>query len=316
MRRFSEPGIDDLLSDVIAQHALRVTTDPDEAQGSDVFLICVGTPSLPDGSQYLSPVQTVCDEIGTLLADTDGYPVVVLRSTVMPTVLTRLVRILEESSGLQVGHDFGFATNPEFLREGSALHDFHHPPMTVIGAHSEEAQEVVVELYAGLGASVIATTCRTAMAVKYVSNAWHAVKVAFANEVAVVGRALGCSGAAIMDIVIQDTVLNVSDAYMRPGFAYGGSCLPKDLAALLTTLNPALVPVLAAIPRSNDLRIQGAVDTVLATGLTRIAVVGSELQDGHGRRAGEPVRQADRLTSRCGPAGAGLRPGRAAEAGG
>ena len=277
---FSEPGIDELLSTVIAQHALLVTTDPDEAQGSDVFLICVGTPSLPDGSQYLSPVQTVCDEIGSLLADTDGYPVVVLRSTVMPTRLTGLVRILEGSSGLEVGRNFGFATNPEFLREGSALQDFRHPPMTVIGAHSEEAQRVVVELYAGLGASVIATTCRTAMAVKYVSNAWHALKLAFANEVAVVGRALGCSGAAIMDIVTQDTVLNVSEAYLRPGFAYGGSCLPKDLAALLSTLNPAWVPVLDAIPRSNEQRIQGAVDSVLATGLRRIAVVGLSFKTG------------------------------------
>lgn len=279
-----EPGLDDLLPEVVRAGALRVSHDPvPTVAETDVSLICVGTPSSGNGRLELRYLENVCREIGTALSTKRDYHVVVVRSTVLPgTTEERLIPLLEEHSGRLARADFGVCVNPEFLREGSALRDYAQPSQTIIGQLDERSGDIVQELYAGLEAPVVRTALRTAEMVKYVSNAFHAVKVTFANEVGNLCKALGIDGEEVMRLFCQDRRLNISSAYLKPGFAFGGSCLPKDLRALLYRAKELDLecPLLNAVPLSNQLQIQRGIAMVERTGRKRVGVLGLSFKAG------------------------------------
>jgi GDP-mannose 6-dehydrogenase len=279
-----EAGIGPLLDEVVKSNRLTATTDSNEAvRGSDVSLVCVGTPSNPNGSLDLNYVTRVCEEIGAALKGKNERHVVVVRSTMLPgTIESVVIPTLEEHSDKEAGKDFGVCINPEFLREGSSLKDFYAPPFTLIGADDEDTSAIVRELYSGIDAPVLATSVKTAEMVKYVCNCFHALKVSFANEVGNICKAVGVDSHEVMDIFCQDSKLNLSSYYLRPGFAFGGSCLPKDLRAFNYKARQVDVdvPVLSSILPSNRLQIERAIEMVLATGKKRIGVLGISFKAG------------------------------------
>jgi len=229
-----EEGLSDLFSTVTRQGKFRATQNWQEAIAtSDVALVCVGTPSSPNGSLSTGVVERVCEQIGAELAALDRYFVVVIRSTVLPGTVNRLViPILEEKSGKTVGRDFGVCMVPEFLREGTSVKDFFDPPRTVIGEYDSRSGEMVASLFGEIKAPLIRTSIPVAESLKYADNAFHAVKVTFANEIGKICKAARCDSHEVMRIFCLDTKLNLSPYYLKPGFAFGGSCLPKDLRAL------------------------------------------------------------------------------------
>jgi GDP-mannose 6-dehydrogenase len=277
---FPEPELDDLIAAGRAAERLVATGDPARAlRAARISLVCVGTPATATGDVNLGAVTRVLEQIGAGLRGSGTYHVVALRSTVPPVALPDLIAVLEAVAGRPVGEELGFCVNPEFLREGTAVADVQQPSFTLIGAHDARAGGYLMGLYQQLDAPTVTTDCKTALLVKYVSNAWHALKVAFANEVGDIAAALGISGGGVMEIFTQDTALNLSAAYLRPGEPYGGSCLPKDLAALLR-MTTVRTPVLAAAPRSNADRVRRAVDAVLRTGAQRVVMVGLSFKRG------------------------------------
>lgn len=279
-----EAGIGPLLDEVVKANRLSATTDSAAAvHNTDVSLICVGTPSNTNGSLDLRYVTRVCEEIGAALKDKTERHVVVIRSTMLPgTIESVVIPTLEEHSTKRVGKDFGVCINPEFLREGSSLKDFYAPPFTLIGADDAETTATVRELYSRIDAPVIATSVKTAEMVKYVCNCFHALKVSFANEIGNICKAVGVDSHEVMDIFCQDTKLNLSPYYLKPGFAFGGSCLPKDLRAMNYKAKQVdvEVPVLSSILPSNKRQIEHAIDMVLATGRKRVGVVGFSFKAG------------------------------------
>jgi GDP-mannose 6-dehydrogenase len=251
---------------------------------TDIALICVGTPSDASGGVSVDALVRVSEDLGASLADQrpSGYTIVV-RSTVPPGTLHEVViPALERSSGLTVGEDFGVAVNPEFLREGSAVDDFRSPPKTVVGADDRSTAALVASLYEGLPGPVFHTAVVVAEAIKYADNSFHALKVSFANELGELCAALGIDSHDVFDIVRADTKLNASAAYLGPGFAFGGSCLPKDLRALLHTARHADVPmpVLEHVLDSNERQIDRAARIVLESGATRVAMFGLAFKSG------------------------------------
>lgn len=279
-----EEGIGELIDDVVRSGRLRATTDSTRAiMDSDLSLVCVGTPSNPNGSLNLRHVVQVCREIGSALKAKEQRHTVVIRSTMLPgTIESTVVPALEESSGRKAVKDFGISINPEFLREGSSLKDFHAPPFTLIGADDEATTMAVRELYARIEAPIFVTALKTAEMVKYVCNCFHALKVSFANEVGNICKALDIDSHEVMSIFCQDTKLNLSSYYLKPGFAFGGSCLPKDLRAINYKAKELdiEVPVLAAILPSNRQQIERAVNLVLRTGKKRVGVLGFSFKAG------------------------------------
>jgi GDP-mannose 6-dehydrogenase len=279
-----ETGIGPLLAEVVKSNRLTATTDSTAAaRGSDVSLVCVGTPSNPNGSLDLRYVTRVCEEIGAALKSKNERHVVVIRSTMLPgTIESVVIPTLEKYSEKQAGKHFGVCINPEFLREGSSLKDFYAPPFTLIGADETQTIAMVRTLYSGIDAPVIATSVKTAEMVKYVCNCFHALKVSFANEVGNICKAVGVDSHEVMDIFCQDTKLNLSSYYLKPGFAFGGSCLPKDLRAINYKAKQVdvEVPVLSAILPSNKQQIERAVEMVLATGKKRIGILGFSFKAG------------------------------------
>ncbi|MBI4317902.1 MAG: nucleotide sugar dehydrogenase [Chloroflexi bacterium] len=294
-----EPHLDALISEGVANGNLRATTSAlDAVSSSDVLLACVNTPSNSDGSLRLDAVAHVCKDIGAALGNLDGYRVVVIRSTVLPRAVDRLISILETSSGKRAGCDFGFATNPEFLREASAVRDFRQPPFTVIGELDSRSGEAVASLYSNESAPVFRVSPAAAQMVKYASNAFHALKVVFANEIGRFCADQQIDALRVMEIFAADTKLNISPSYLRPGFAFGGACLEKDLSALLHSAHELdlSLPVLEAILPSNELQIQQALDRILATGSSRIGIVGLSNKQGISDVRGSPVvKLADQL---------------------
>ncbi|MEP7355758.1 MAG: UDP-glucose/GDP-mannose dehydrogenase family protein [Anaerolineales bacterium] len=274
----SEPGLAELLGAAVAAGRLRVTRDAAAAvRASELSLICVGTPSGPDGSLDLQFVESVCREIGAALAAAEAYHVVVVRSTVLPgTTAEKLVPLLEAGSGRRAGPDFGVCINPEFLREGSAIVDYDHPGLIVIGALDARAAGLAERLYSAAGAPVARTTLAAAEMVKYASNALHALKVAFANEIGSLSQAQGVDGQEVMELVCRDTRLNISSAYLKPGFAFGGSCLPKDTRALLRRAQALAVdtPLLRAVLDSNQRQIERGLALIENTGRRRVGILG------------------------------------------
>jgi GDP-mannose 6-dehydrogenase len=280
-----EPGIGELIAEAVTSGNLSATTDYAEAViNSELSLVCVGTPSNANGSLDLRYVKRVCEEIGSALKTRDGSYVIVIRSTMLPgTVESFVLPVLEEFSGKKAGKDFGICINPEFLREGTSLKDFNAPPFTLIGTDDYETAATVRKLYAGIDAPVFVTSVKTAEMVKYVCNCFHALKVSFANEVGNICKALGgIDSHEVMNIFCQDTRLNLSSYYLKPGFAFGGSCLPKDLRALNYKAKEldVEVPVLSSILLSNRLQIERAVEIVLLTGKKRIGVLGFSFKAG------------------------------------
>jgi len=273
-----EPGLDRLIHASVNAGNLSATEDAAAAVShADVSLICVGTPSSPNGSLNLGYVERVCIQIGSALAAINTYRVVVLRSTTLPGTLgARLIPLLARESGKRVGAEFGAAVSPEFLREGSAIEDFRNPPFTLIGEVDKRAGDVLAAVYASIPAPVFRTDPETACMVKYASNAFHATKVTFANEIGRLCRELGVDGTDVMNIFCQDTKLNISSRYLRPGFAFGGSCLPKDLRALLYLARhrDLQLPVLESILPSNRVHVQEAVDLVLKDNRRRVGIIG------------------------------------------
>jgi GDP-mannose 6-dehydrogenase len=250
---------------------------------SDFSIICVGTPSHPNGSLNLSYVQRVCQQIGAALADKAAYHVVIARSTMLPGSTEELViPVLEKASGKQAGRDFGVCFNPEFLREGSSIKDFYDPPFTVIGSDDERAAAVASELYAMLAVPLLTVPIKVAEMVKYACNAFHALKVTFANEIGNICKQQNIDSHQVMDIFCQDTKLNISPYYLKPGFAFGGSCLPKDLRALLYHARQMdqEPPVLQSVLRSNQQQIDKAYQLIRRTRHKRVGVLGFSFKAG------------------------------------
>lgn len=275
-----EPELGQLLSEGVAAGRIACTKDSEEAvMASDISLISVGTPSLENGESDLSYVFEVCKEIGAAVYRKGTPHVIVLRSTVPPGTLEHCRTLLGDVVSSAPIH---FAFNPEFLREGSAVRDYYMPPYTVIGTEDPVAKEAVQRMYAAVKAPLIVVEPAVAEMVKYVANAWHAAKVTFANEVGRIAKAFRVDGREVMNIIVQDTKLNVSPAYMRPGFAYGGSCLPKDLNALLHCARKMdiSVPLLSTIPVTNSLQIELGAQEILRSGARRISIFGLAFKAG------------------------------------
>ena len=279
-----EKDIDEIIRTQVGQGRLRATADVAEAvRDTDISLICVGTPSQLNGSLDLRFVRNVCEQLGAALKNKVGYHVVVARSTMLPgTMRDIVVPILEQYSGKVAGQDFGVCNNPEFLREGTAVHDYRNPPKTVIGEIDARSGDILAGLYEGLDAPLIRTDLETAEMVKYTDNVWHALKVSFANEIGNICKGIGIDSHAVMDIFCQDLKLNLSPYYLKPGFAFGGSCLPKDVRALTykaRTLD-LQVPVLDAILVSNERQIEQGVKMVMDKGNRKVGVLGFSFKAG------------------------------------
>ena len=279
-----EQDIGEMIAAGVSSGRLRATVDVNEAvQGSDLSLICVGTPSQSNGNLDLSYVRRVCEQIGAALAKKDDFHVVVARSTMLPGSMRNVViPTLEAASGKEAGVGFGVCNNPEFLREGTAVWDYYNPPKTVIGENDEKSGEILLALYREMVAPLVRTDVETAEMVKYADNNWHALKVAFANEIGNLSKALGLDGHKVMEIFCADTKLNLSPYYMKPGFAFGGSCLPKDVRAL-TYKAKSLdldLPVLNAIMPSNRRQIERGMEMIVATGKRKIGILGFAFKAG------------------------------------
>ncbi len=279
-----EAGLDALIADAVTSGRLSATTEPEAAvRDTQLSIVCVGTPSASNGSLDLRFVDAVCAEIGAALQGKAGYHTVVMRSTILPGTMRGLViPKLEAASGKRAGADFGLCNNPEFLREGTAIHDYDHPPKTVIGAVDERSAEPLRELYGSLPAPLIVTGIEVAELVKYVDNVWHALKVGFANEIGAICKPLGIDSHAVMEIFCRDTKLNISPYYLKPGFAFGGSCLPKDVRALnyeASQLDLKL-PIIGSIIDSNRLQIERALELIMAQGRRRIGILGFSFKAG------------------------------------
>lgn len=273
-----EPGLADLIGKAHATGLLEATLDPEYAVlNSEISFLCVGTPSLRNGKLDLGHIEPVCEEIGAILQKKNSPHLVVLRSTVLPgTAETIVIPTLERSSGKKLGDGLKVCVNPEFMREGTAVADFLEPIVTVIGTADSKQSALLREVYDWVPGHLFETSFRSSEMVKYVCNAWHAVKVSFANEVGTLAKELGVDPGAVVDIFMADTKLNISSTYLKPGFAFGGSCLPKDVRALNyrakeLDLN---LPLLQSILPSNEQHLDRAVDMVLATGKKKIGVLG------------------------------------------
>jgi GDP-mannose 6-dehydrogenase len=273
-----EPGLDALVGRAMRVGQLRASTDPVEAvRSAEILLVCVGTPCTSGGQVDLRAVREVVTEIGREVRTTAGHKTVIIRSTVPPGTCEHVVRpLLERHCRRQAGAGLGIVANPEFLREGSAVTDFDTPPYIIVGTDDRRAAEAAASLYRTITAPLYVTTFRVAELLKYACNAFHALKVTFANEIGALARELDLDGARVMDLLCRDRKLNISSRYLRPGFSFGGSCLSKDLRALTEQAGKLDVemPLLRAIEQSNHAHFERGVETICALGRRRIAVLG------------------------------------------
>ena len=273
-----EPRMSELVTACHQDCRLQATTDSAAAvMNSEISFLCVGTPSLRSGKLDLGHISPVCEEIGRTLARKDSFHLVVLRSTVLPgTAVTIVIPTLEKASGKRMGKDFGVCVNPEFMREGTAVADFLDPAMTIIGAADSRHASLLRELYSWAPGRIFETSFTSAEMVKYVCNAWHALKVSFSNEVGALAKQLDVDAEAVMEIFAADTKLNISSSYLKPGFAFGGSCLPKDVRALNYRAKELdlKLPLFDAIIPSNQEHLERAVEMVLHSGKKKIAILG------------------------------------------
>ncbi len=279
-----EEDIGEIIAAAVKDHRLSATTDVQTAiRNSEISLICVGTPSQANGSLDLKYVRAVCEEIGSALKSKNDFHVVVARSTMLPGSMRAVViPTLEEYSGKKAGVDFGVCNNPEFLRESTAVYDYYNPPKTVIGETDARAGDLLARLYEHLDAPLIRTSVETAEMVKYTDNVWHALKVGFANEIGNISKALGIDGHEVMNIFCTDTKLNLSPYYMKPGFAFGGSCLPKDVRALTYKARSMDIntPILNAIIPSNQAQVEKGIAMVTDKGSKKVGILGFSFKAG------------------------------------
>jgi len=273
-----EPGLDELLAAGKAAGRISATTNyMDAIYNSDITFIAVPTPSLKNGDLSLDYIEAVSREIGYALRDKKERHTVIVRSTVLPGTVLKVVKpILEDCSQKKAGVDFGLGINPEFLRESTAIRDYDEPPMTVVGAFDDETARVMAQLYSDLSAPFICKPIEIAEMIKYTCNVWHATKVAFANEIGSIAKAVGVDGREVMDVVCQDHKLNLSRYYMKPGFAFGGSCLPKDVRALNYRAGKLDVktPLISSIMPSNENQVRRAFDIIEGLGKRNIGMLG------------------------------------------
>ena len=277
-----EKDIDAIIATQYQQGRIRATTDFREAIFStDLSIIAVGTPSTAQGHLNLNYILNVAEHFGEVLREKnelnpDAFHVVALRSTVMPGTCEKIAAMIEDRSGLTANVDFAVVSNPEFLREGTAVYDYYHPPLTLIGTGSERAGTTIRSLYDELPAEVVVADIRTAEIMKYVNNTYHALKISFANEVGNICSSLGIDSHQVMDIFCKDRQLNISNYYFKPGFAYGGSCLPKDLKGLQTLAHDLYlqVPVINSIHRTNEIQMQRAISVLMRHSHRNIGLLG------------------------------------------
>lgn len=279
-----EADIGEIMASTVRGGRLRATDDATQAiQETELSFVCVGTPSQANGNLDLKYIKRVCEQMGQALKNKDARHTVVIRSTILPGTMRKVViPVLEEFSGKRAGRDFGICHNPEFLREGSAVHDFNFPPKTVIGELEQTAGDMLATLYKKIGAPLIRTDLETAEIVKYVDNSWHALKIGFANEIGNLCKSFSIDAHQVMKIFCEDKKLNISPAYLLPGFAFGGSCLPKDLRALAyqAKMHDLELPIITSILPSNEIQVARALQLIMEKGHKRAGVLGFSFKAG------------------------------------
>ena len=279
-----EPEIGEILSAAVKDGRLRATQDPSQAVlETEISFICVGTPSQANGNLDLTYIRRICQQIGDALKHKSGRHTVVIRSTILPGTMRKIaIPVLQEHSGKKAGADFGVCHNPEFLREGSAVKDFNFPPQTVVGEFDSASGDALATLYKGINAPLVRTDLETAEMVKYVNNSWHALKIGFANEIGNICKAFSIDAHQVMKIFCQDTKLNISSSYLTPGFAFGGSCLPKDLRAISyqAKIHDLDLPILTSILPSNELQVARGLQLIMQRGHRQIGVLGFSFKAG------------------------------------
>jgi GDP-mannose 6-dehydrogenase len=295
-----EPGLDELLRQFVEVGQITVTGSTEEAiQACELSLVCVGTPSRRNGSLDSSYLERVISEIGKSLTRRTGFHTIAIRSTLLPGIVAaQLIPLLERTSGRRAGQDFGVCVNPEFLREGTAVRDFENPPFTVVGAVDDRSAEHLLQLYAHVDAPVQRLLPDEASMVKYASNCFHALKVGFANEIGAICQAIGVDGRRVMQVFSEDRQLNISSRYLRPGFGFGGSCLPKDLRATtyLAKDLDVTAPILGSVLHSNEAHIHRVVDIILDHPRKRVGLIGLSFKSGSDDLRESPfVRLAEAL---------------------
>jgi GDP-mannose 6-dehydrogenase len=279
-----EAEIGEIIATAVQSGRLHASHDSSQAiHQTELSFVCVGTPSQANGNLDLRYIRRICEQIGEALKSKTARHTIVIRSTILPGTMHKVViPTLEEFSGKRAGADFGVCNNPEFLREGSAVKDFRSPPKTVIGESDRVSGDILSQLYTKLDAPLIRTDIETAEMVKYVDNSWHALKIGFANEIGNVCKSFGIDAHAVMDIFCQDRKLNISPAYLQPGFAFGGSCLPKDLRALSyhARTQDLQLPILSSILPSNEMQIARGLQLIIEKGQKRVGVLGFSFKAG------------------------------------
>ncbi|MFG6461615.1 nucleotide sugar dehydrogenase [Roseateles sp. DXS20W] len=279
-----EEGIEELIGAAVKAGKLTATNDVAAAvQGTEISLISVATPSLPNYMPDLTALDAVVGQIGAEIAKKDGHHTLVIRSTVAPgTTRARIAPLLEKAAGRRIGDRLSLVFNPEFLREGSSVADFHNPPQTIVGSLDEVGVEVMKRLYTGVPGSFVAADVGVAESVKYLCNVFHALKIVFANEAGAVLKEAGLDSRDVLALFCEDKQLNISKAYLRPGFAFGGSCLPKEVKGFLTIAREQGVdiPVLGSLLTSNDAHIGRAYDLIAANGRKPVALFGLAFKPG------------------------------------